>query len=135
MHRQIKWTLILGAALATLALDTATGWQPMSCPSGTVPVPQTANCLPASPGGGRQARMKIYGHSMIGDIMRDKPDMGAKKMMSLKDGERIEILAVMDTTMNGYRWVRVRMKGKAGYLRGGVMCADANLGGVMQKCQ
>jgi hypothetical protein len=110
------------------------GAQQTSCPAGTVPVPETDDCVPASPDGGGQASLPMYGRS-LGGIMRGKPDMGAKKVASLKQGDRIEILADSGVGMNGYQWFKIRVKGKTGYQWGGIMCADANLAGVLQRCQ
>ncbi len=103
-----------------------------SCPEGTVPVPETDNCVPASEAGG--GNLPMYGRS-LGGVMRAKPDMGSKKVASLKDGDRIEILEDTGVTMNGYTWFKIKTKGRTGYHWGGIFCADASLQGAFEVCR
>ena len=103
-----------------------------SCPAGTVPVPETDNCVPASEAGG--ASLPMYGRS-LGGVVRSKPNMNAKKVASLKEGERIEIIEDTGVAMNGYTWFKIRWKGKTGYHWGGIFCADAGLPGVFEVCR
>ncbi len=108
------------------------GGQQTSCPAGTVPVPETDNCVPASGGGG--ASLPMYGRS-LGGVVRGGPDMGSRKVASLKEGDRIEIVEDTGVAMNGYTWFKIRWKGKTGYHWGGILCSDAALGGALQVCQ
>lgn len=110
----------------------AEGSPQTSCPAGTVPVPETDNCVPA--GGGGSASLPMYGRS-LGGVMRSQPDMSSRKAASLKEGDRIEILADTGVAMNGYTWFKIRAKGKTGYHWGGILCSDAALGGALQVCQ
>lgn len=103
-----------------------------SCPEGTVPVPETDNCVPASEAGG--GSLPMYGRS-LGGVVRSKPDMGSRKVASLKEGERIEIVEDTGVSMNGYSWFKIRWKGKTGYHWGGIFCADAALNGVFEVCK
>jgi hypothetical protein len=103
-----------------------------SCPAGTVPVPETDNCVPASEAGG--GSLPMYGRS-LGGVVRAKPDMNSKKVASLKEGDRIEIVEDTGVTMNGYTWFKIRWKGRTGYHWGGIFCADAALGGVFEVCR
>lgn len=103
-----------------------------SCPEGTVPVPETDNCVPAGDSSG--ASLPMYGRS-LGGVVRSKPDMSSKKIASLKDGERVEIVDDTGVTMNGYTWFKIRWKGRTGYHWGGIMCSDAALGGVLEACR
>ncbi len=81
-----------------------------SCPAGTVPVPETDNCVPAGEAGG--GTLPMYGRS-LGGVMRSNPNMASKKIASLKEGDRIEILEDTGVTMNGYTWFKIQT-GRAG---------------------
>lgn len=96
-----------------------------SCPAGTVPVPETDNCQPALP---------MEGQS-LGGIMRKGPAMGSAKVASLKEGERIEILEDTGVEMNGYRWFKIRVRGRTGFQWGGIMCSNAEVPGMFQVCE
>jgi hypothetical protein len=103
-----------------------------SCPAGTVPVPETDNCVPAEDA--RQASLPMYGRS-LGGIMRAKPDMGSAALASLVQGERIEILADSGVATDGYQWFEIKTGGRTGYQWGGIMCSDAALAGVFETCR
>lgn len=104
-----------------------------SCPAGTVPVPETDNCLPSSSSTG-SARLPMYGRS-LGGIMRKRPDTASSRIASLRDGDRIEILEDTGIGMDGYTWFKIRAKGRTGYQWGGILCSDAALDGSLEVCK
>jgi hypothetical protein len=105
-----------------------------SCPAGTVPVPETDNCVKAPAAGGSSAGLPMYGRS-LGGVMRTRPDMGSRKVASIAEGTRVEILRDAGVAMNGYQWFKVRAGDWNGYQWGGIMCSDAPLPGIFQVCQ
>lgn len=104
------------------------------CPPGTVPVPETDNCVraPARPtaGGG----FPVPGRS-LGGVVRGTPDMGGPRLASLQENEPIQILADTGVEMNGYRWFRISWRGRSGFQWGGIMCSNGPLPGIFQQCQ
>lgn len=127
---------VAGGSTITLGDDGSNageeGEAQTSCPAGTVPVPETDNCVPASETGG--GTLPMYGRS-LGGVVRSKPSMGSKKVASLKEGDRIEIVEDSGVTMNGYTWFKIRWRGKTGYHWGGIFCSDAALGGAFEVCR
>lgn len=59
-----------------------------------------------------------------GGIVRSRPSMNSRRVTSLRQGKRIEILAPSGVWMNGYEWYRIAFDGRNGYQWGGILSAD-----------
>lgn len=101
------------------------------CPPGSEPVPETDDCRPIKSGGGA---FPTSGRS-LGGVMRSKPSMGSSKVLSLAENTPIDILKDAGVEMNGYRWFKIRAKGRTGYQWGGIMCSDEPLDGMFETCR
>lgn len=103
------------------------------CPPGTVPVPETDNCVAAPPGkvgSGRPVSGKSYG-----GVLRSGPSMESRRVTSLAEGLRIMIVRNTGVMMNGYVWFEIRAGATRGFQWGGILCADAAMPGVLSVCK
>ncbi len=114
------------------------------CGPGFHQIPETDACAPngATPPPGRsrpilahaRGRFPLPGRS-LGGIVRGAPSMQAPKVASLQEGEPILLLA-RENTMDGYDWFRIRYHGgRTGFQWGGIMCAEAPLRGILERCR
>jgi hypothetical protein len=112
------------------------------CGPGFHQIPETDACAPngVTPPPARprpmhaQGRFPLPGRS-LGGIVRRQPSMQAPKVTSLQEGEPIVLLSRADA-MDGYDWFRIRYHGgRTGYQWGGIMCAQAPIRGVLERCK
>lgn len=60
-----------------------------------------------------------------GGVVRSRPNMNSRKIASLREGKRIEIMERSGVWMNGYEWFRIGYgNNKVGYQWGGILSAD-----------
>lgn len=69
-----------------------------------------------------------------GGIVRSRPDMASRKVTSLREGKRIEILDGTGVWMNGYEWYQIAFDGRNGYQWGGILSADDQRSGSYVGC-
>lgn len=72
--------------------------------------------------------------SSCGGIVRARPDMGSRKVRSLREGQRVEILSGTGVWMNGYEWFHIDFDGRNGYQWGGILSADDQRPGSYVGC-
>lgn len=72
----------------------------------------------------------------IGGAVRSGPGMDFKQIASLKNGERLSIIAYSTVQMDGYEWFKIRFGGKKiGYQWGGIVCPiGKQIPGAFQSC-
>lgn len=118
---------------AKAARDGEEGGKVRGCPPGTVPVPETDNCVAARPknsGSGTPVDGRSYG-----GVLRSAPSMGSARVASLSEGQAITIVRNTGQMMNGYAWFEIRAGGTTGYHWGGIFCSYASMPGVFRVCE
>lgn len=96
------------------------------------PVPETDRCIDinANP---VEGKLPMWGES-LGGIMREGPGMNFRKVGSLREGDRVEIVHSTEERMGDYTWFQVRHQGRNGYQWGGIMCSEDLLPGILTRC-
>jgi hypothetical protein len=70
-----------------------------------------------------------------GGVVRSRPTMNSRKVASLREGKRIEIMERSGVWMNGYEWFRIGYNNnKVGYQWGGILSADDQRDGSYIGC-
>ncbi len=70
-----------------------------------------------------------------GGVVRARPNMNSRKVASLREGKRIEIMERSGVWMNGYEWFRIGYNNnKVGYQWGGILSADDQRAGSYIGC-
>ena len=85
------------------------GGRARGCPPGTVPKPETDDCVEA-PDGASFTGNPVGGRS-LGGIMRSAPSQQSSRVRSLAEGQRITILRNTGVVTDGYSWFQIRAAG------------------------
>ena len=82
-----------------------------------------------------KAQLNMKGRS-YGGIVREKPTMNSPKVMSLKEGQNIELIERVGEKYNGYYWFKVKTEsGAIGFQWGGILCAYSKVNvGAFKNC-
>lgn len=71
-----------------------------------------------------------------GGILRSGPGTNYRKVMSLREGERIVILERTNQFMGDYPWFKIQVRGRTGYKWGGILCSRGpQIEGTFQQCR
>lgn len=102
------------------------------CPPGTVPKPETDDCIKAPTG--REGSGNPASGCSLGGILRSAPSQSSARVRSLDEGQRITILRNTGVVTDGYPWFQIRVDGTTGFKWGGILCADDPMPGVYEVC-
>ena len=71
-----------------------------------------------------------------GGVLREGPGMEFRKIASLREGDRVEVLENTGISFDDYLWFRVRTKKGTGFHWGGIFCHEGGaVEGVFSKCK
>lgn len=108
------------------------GGRARGCPPGTVPKPETDDCVQA-PAGASFAGNPVGGRS-LGGIMRRAPSQQSGRVRSLQEGQSITILRNTGVVTDGYSWFQIRVDGTVGFKWGGILCSEDPMPGIYEVC-
>jgi len=71
-----------------------------------------------------------------GGIVRNGPGQSHARVVSLREGERVTLLANTGVVWNDYPWFLIRFRdGQLGFMWGGILCSrGAQVEGTYQRC-
>jgi hypothetical protein len=71
-----------------------------------------------------------------GGIVRNGPGQSHARLASLREGERVTLLANTGVVWNDYPWFLIRFRdGQLGFMWGGILCSrGAQVEGTYQRC-